>query len=360
MKILNAVTNLNNTPGGEPAAVKAIGDIFGGAKGQKIIQSLIAVKDILDKNIATIPQMSKLNEKSTRTMETESGQAKILGNSLKELSKAFMTAVMGSEDFTGALIKLVNVVKGIEAIFKPLGTTINSVFSNLGFIAGAAFLLNWQKIISIQALISVLLRSRVAFAASGATLGRIFSGTFFASSLVGFATVSSSILLAFTRGGIVQGFKVFGAVLSRSLIAGMGVATLGSAIGGIFSAAVAAVFSPITIIAGIIGKLAGDALTDNYIKAIKDKSDKAAQVMKKIIDGLKGQLSAIDLEVLIKDLTLKQKPGDNEILRQIAALRKQLQKQVEAIKLQANIEVEPLVSFLILVIIIFFTVFWWM
>jgi hypothetical protein len=134
MKILDAVNKLSNTPGGSPAAVAAIGDIFGGAKGQKIIQSLIAVKTILDDNVKIIPNYVRLQEKVARTLESESKQAGILQNNLKEMSKSFITAIAGSEDFTGVIIKLINAIKGVESALKPLGSTIHAIFDNLGFI----------------------------------------------------------------------------------------------------------------------------------------------------------------------------------------------------------------------------------
>jgi TP901 family phage tail tape measure protein len=75
-KIIDKVTELNNTPGGQSASIAAISDVFGGARGIKIVQSLIAVKSILDENNATIPVFSALQEKAKRAMESESGKPK--------------------------------------------------------------------------------------------------------------------------------------------------------------------------------------------------------------------------------------------------------------------------------------------
>jgi len=130
-KILDKVTELNNTPGGQNASIQAIADIFGGARGIKIVQSLVAVKDILDKNIATFPSFTALNQKAGRTLNTESGQARALGNDLKEMGKSFITAVLGTEDFTNALVKLRDVVQGTSSALNLTAETLSTFFGNL-------------------------------------------------------------------------------------------------------------------------------------------------------------------------------------------------------------------------------------
>jgi TP901 family phage tail tape measure protein len=321
-RILDKVTELNNTPGGKSSSIQAIADIFGGARGIKIVQSLVAVKGILDANIATLPSFTALSQKADRTMNSESGQAKILGNNLKEMAKSFITAIAGSEDFTAAIVKLNNVVKGISEGLKPLGTTIKVIFDNLGFIAGAAFLLNFRKIITIQAIAGTLLASQAAVEGAGLFLSYAFSR------------------------GFLTGFKFIGKYAIASIVAGfVGIGAAG--VGGVLAAVVAAIFSPITIIAGIVGKLTADALTENFIRGVEAKNAQAQAVFGKVIDGLRGQLSIADLTVLIEKLTLEQKPGDQAMIRQIGALRSRLQKQVDQSKIiiEPKIEIQPLISF---------------
>jgi len=321
-KIIDKITELNNTPGGQSSAINAIGDIFGGARGIKIVQSLVAVKDILDKNIATLPSFTALSQKADRTMNSESGQAKILGNNLKEMAKSFITAMAGSEDFTAAIVKLNSVVKGISEGLKPLGSTIHAIFDNLGFIAGAAFLLKWRKIITVQAIASSILASQAAVEGAGLFLSYAFSR------------------------GFLTGFKFIGKFAIASIVAGF--AGIGAAgIGGVLAAVVAAIFSPIVIIAGILGKVTADAWTESFVKGIEAKNAQAQAVFGKVIDGLRGQLSIADLTVLIEKLTLEQKPGDQGMIRQIGALRSRLQKQVDQSKIviEPVVEVQPLISF---------------
>jgi len=321
-KILNTIAELNKTPGGQNAAIQAISDIFGGARGIKVVQSLIAVKDILDKNIATLPSFAALNVKVDRTMESESKQAEILSNRIKEMGKSFFTALAGSEDFTGAIVTLNNVVKGLTEGLKPLGSTIHAIFDNLGFIAGGAFLLNWQKIIAIRAIVAPLLASQAALVGAGETLSIAFSY------------------------GFLGGFKLLGKYLVAGVMAGFaGIGAAGA--GGILAAAIAAIFSPITITVGIIGKLTADVFTENLIKGIEAKNKKAQSAFNKLIDGLKGNLSIADLSALIEKMTLKLKPGDLITAREIGALRKRLADQIEKSQFDAKpkVDVEPLISF---------------
>jgi len=131
-RIIDEITRLNATPGGKNAAVQAMADIFGGARGIKIVQSLVAVKEILDKNIATLPSFAALNVKVDRTLNSESKQAEILGNNLKEMGKSFITAIAGSEDFTGAIINLNKAVKATSEGLNSFGTALNLSVTNFG------------------------------------------------------------------------------------------------------------------------------------------------------------------------------------------------------------------------------------
>lgn len=131
-KVIDEITRLNSIPGGKNTAVEAMANIFGGSKGLKIVQSLVAVKDILDKNIATLPSFAALNVKVERTMNSESKQAEILGNNIKEMGKSFITSVAGTEDFTGAIIKINKAVRILSTGLNDLGTSLNLMFTNFG------------------------------------------------------------------------------------------------------------------------------------------------------------------------------------------------------------------------------------
>ena len=321
-KILNKITELNNTPGGKSAAIEAISDVFGGARGIKIVQSLVAVKTILDENVKMLPNYNALNEKVKRTLESESGQAKILGNNLKEAGKSFIIAIAGTEDFTSSLIKLNKAVVQVGEGLKPLGTLINVVFSNFGLIAGAAFLLRFNAAVTVSALFSRLIASTAAIEGIGVMVSWAFSR------------------------GLLVGFKFLGKLAIGSLLTGLAAIGAGGATAAV-GAILAALFSPLAIGAALLGKLIPDIIIDNMRRGIDEKNKKIMEASDKMIDALRGNLAVPELQILIEKLTLEQKPGNKNQAVEIGALRKQLQKQMEATAIQAKVpvEVEPVVSF---------------
>jgi TP901 family phage tail tape measure protein len=323
-KIINKVTELSNTPGGQSAAIAAISDVFGGARGIKIVQSLIAVKDILDKNIATIPSFTALQEKAQRTMETESKQVQVLGNNLTEIGKSFIRAVLGSDDMTKALIKLNDIVTKLGTGLNGLGTVLHAVFSNLGLIAGAAFLIGWQKAKVGQLLLTSMKASAISLESAGTFLS-----------------------FAFSR-GFLTGCKFLGKFAATSIVTGFTGVNLVGALGKI----IAGVFSAPAVIAMVAGKMIIDAFFDGWEKRINEKNNKINELSDTIVNGLKGQLSNIDLTTLIEKLTVELPKDKVDLIKakEIGALRAQLQKQVQAgidsetIKLQPQIDVSPILS----------------
>jgi len=314
-RIIDKIVELNNTPGGKQTAITAMSDIFGGARGIKIVQSLVAVKDILDANIKLLPNFEALNNKVARTLESESGQAKILGNNLTETGKSFVNAIMGAEDFTDSLINLNKIISKISDALLPVGATIHTVFSNLGFIAGTAFILNWSKVVTVGNLLKGLLIGNASLEKIGANLSFTFSK--------GFAN-GLGILAILGRNSIARAFSG---------------ATLGSILGSTFKA----LFSPTVAIWAILGKLAIDSFTEGIIQNRKAANDKAQTAFEQVIAGLRGQLAVPDLKILIEKLTLEQKPGENE--RLLGQLRTNLQKQTEAgVNVDVPINIVPILG----------------
>ena len=324
-KIIDKVTELNNTPGGQSASIAAISDVFGGARGIKIVQSLIAVKSILDENIATIPVFSALQEKAKRAMESESGQAKILGNNFTEMGKSFIRAVAGSDDMTQALIKLNSVVVNLGKGLNVIGTIIHPIFDNLGLVAGAAFIFGWQKAKIGVAIIASFAKYDALFA----TMGGIWAKSFEVGIMVGFRRLGG-LAFAYLKTAFTTGF------------AGLGLA-------GILGKVIAGVFSAPAVIAFVGGQLLIDAFFDGWSKRINEKNSKINELSDKIVDGLKGQLSKVELTALIKKLNIELPEGKNKIA-EIGALRKQLQAQMqkdldaEALKLKPVVEIAPILS----------------
>lgn len=320
-RILNEVVRLNQTPGGQPASIKAISDIFGGARGIKIVQSLVAVKNILDENINTLPNFNALNEKVKRTLETESGQAQILSNNLKEAGKSFIIAFTGSEDFTGAIINLNKAIVSITEPLKTLGVTLRVIFDNLGLIAGTSFVISFLKVVTIEKLFAGIAAQQAAAELLGIKLAFIFSKGW----LVGFKTLGklalSSLATSFATGGII------------------------TSIGTIL----AAIFTPLTIGVAVGGKILGDVLINNWRRRIEERNKEIIDQGDKIIQALKGGLSIPELTALIGKLTLELPKDkiDFTKIKAVAGLRKQLEKQLNFGEIKAGIPVdfEPVISF---------------
>lgn len=131
-RILDKITELNKTPGGQATAVSAIADIFGGARGIKIVQSLVAVDQTLRQNISTIPDFTKLLEKSNRAINTVSGQSRILANNTKELGKDFVNAIIGTDDFTDSLKELNVFVTNLSPRLRVVGNVLGAILAPIG------------------------------------------------------------------------------------------------------------------------------------------------------------------------------------------------------------------------------------
>lgn len=301
-RILAKITDLNNTPGGQSAAIQSISEIFGGARGIKIIQSLVGVKDILDKNIALTGDYNALNEKVTRTLASESKQAQILGNNVKEAGKEFIAAVFGVDGLGNAIKSLSKTIKDLGETIKGTGSIINAVFSNLGLIAGTAFLIRFKAVTTVSALFAGIAAQQGTLALLGGKLAIIFSK------------------------GFVTGLRVLGKLALGSLVSGF----VGVGAAGILGAAVTAIFSPIVLTVGLLGKIAADAFTNEFIRKQRENYDKIENDALQFIDGLRGKLAIPELTQLITVKTSLLKPGDLAGAREIGLLRAQLQKQIDA------------------------------
>lgn len=303
-RILEKITELNRTPGGQNAAIQSISDIFGGAKGIKIIQSLVAVKDILDKNNKLTGDSNALNEKSARTLASASSQAKILANNIKESGKAFIGALLGSDDFADSLKKLNDIVTGLGESLRTTGSVLRAIFDNLGLIAGTAFLLRWRSTVTISALLSSILASRAAVASTGIFLSNIFA-------------------LGFGRGlGILGG--IAGRSISTALL------TARASIAGAATVLAGAALIPFLAVAATAGAIFSSIWSKEQIRKNKEASDAGQLAAQQFIAGLQGKLAIPDLQAVI-DLKVKEvNNGNISAQREVDLLKKQLQKQIDA------------------------------
>jgi hypothetical protein len=308
---LNALQKVNDLKGLE-AAKEALKDIFGGTRSAVPITSLASLYDVLKKNIALTPDVNKLNDSFTDTENVLGNVVARFHTANGEIGKAFINGIVGGENFNASLEKVVETLNKTIKVTENLGTGLNAVFSNLGVIAGAAFLIKFRALLTVSALFGYIARSTTAVTAIGARLAAIFAGGF----LIGMRTLGLSAIASFTAG-----------------LAGASVTT-------VLGAAIAAIFSPITLTVGVVGKILADTLTNNYIKRMAENELKIKESFNTLSQGLQGNLTIPDLIVLIQDLTVKLKPGDLIGAREIGALRKRLKEQIDTSKIEAQVTVK--------------------
>ena len=109
----------------------AMAKIFGGVRGSLPIQALVAMNDLLKENMKYTGDTAFLNQRVKEVLESESGQAKILGNQMATLGRSFVTSVVGGENFAESLKKINDWVTELIPKIEILGNTIHNM-SNFG------------------------------------------------------------------------------------------------------------------------------------------------------------------------------------------------------------------------------------
>lgn len=131
MKVLDQLDKLQKTKDlkGLESAKEALKDIFGGTRSAVPITALAALYDVLKKNIALTPDINNLNNSF---QDTE----KVLGNLVArfhvanaEIGKAFVTGVIGGEDFNASLATIVDTLVALISTAEKTGEILREVFS---------------------------------------------------------------------------------------------------------------------------------------------------------------------------------------------------------------------------------------
>jgi len=289
--------------------VEALSTVFGGEKGTKTINALITAVGTLKNNLNISADADRFNSDVQKVLQTPSGLAKQLGNSLKEAGKAFASSLVNGKDFVSVLQSLNNTVQAITPALSSFATALRTIFQNIGLIAATAFVLNFQKVLTVGAFFgSTFARLQVFVLAQGALLGQI---------------LANGVSTGFVKRFVPQIIGLLGA----RLVAGL--------------ASVAAfLFNPLVAGALIAAKLAADFFTNEFIKGIEKKNAAAQGAFTNLVQGLKGQLASSDLKKLITDLlsgAVKLEPGVDK-QKVILALRK-VQRDIfakEKIKVQVE------------------------
>lgn len=129
MKVLDASEKLSKMPGGEIQVVEKLKDVLGGERGTKIVSSLLAVNDILKENLKVTGDVAKFHNDVNVVLDSESGQAQILGNAFREMGKNFVISTVGAKDFLGALKEINSFVKNTQPIVSNFGNLLHNSFN---------------------------------------------------------------------------------------------------------------------------------------------------------------------------------------------------------------------------------------
>jgi TP901 family phage tail tape measure protein len=130
-KILDITQEMSKTPAGQTQVIEKLSDVLGGQKGTKAVTSLIAMNDVLKKNLSVTGDVTRFHEAVNTVLDSESGQAQILSNSIREMGKSFVTGLVGAKDFVDVLKGLNSAVSGMTPAMKSLGEEIASIGKNL-------------------------------------------------------------------------------------------------------------------------------------------------------------------------------------------------------------------------------------
>lgn len=103
MKVLDAVQGLDKGSQVAEQTANAIGKIFGGVRGMEAVLALKALREEMLKNIQTVGGVDKLNESYDDVNKTLSRLITQFHNLNREIGKAFVTSVIGADDFAGAI-----------------------------------------------------------------------------------------------------------------------------------------------------------------------------------------------------------------------------------------------------------------
>lgn len=138
LKVTQASSDLGDSFEAVVERSSVLSEVFGGVRGSLPIQALTALNDVLKENANLSADSGELNEGYEEQTRTVNRLAERFQNLNKELGKAFVTGIVGGDDFKDSLQTIVNVQKDLINDLQILGTTLRGVaggFRDLGVIA---------------------------------------------------------------------------------------------------------------------------------------------------------------------------------------------------------------------------------
>lgn len=126
-KVISAIEELSKKD--IVGATAAITELFGGVKGAKPVRALISDLGRLRDNLNVRADVDEYNKAVENMTKQPFKQIEIFHNLNKEIGKAFVTGVIGADNFDGALIKINHTLDAIRKNAENFGTAIRESFT---------------------------------------------------------------------------------------------------------------------------------------------------------------------------------------------------------------------------------------
>jgi len=123
--VLKALKELNEID--ELAATKAVQQLFGGVRGAQAVQALIAIDDVLEENLKRTGDIEKFNKALEEVTNTVSRQSDRFGELKTNIFRAFVTGIVGGDDFADSLKTVNDSLEDSIDIVSLWGETLNDI-----------------------------------------------------------------------------------------------------------------------------------------------------------------------------------------------------------------------------------------
>jgi len=107
---------------------ETLGDLFT-IRGTEVLAGLTALETILKENIALTPDVDKFNQTFEDLSQTTNRLVARFTNLNKEIGRAFVTGLVGGDDFDNTMQKLISTQTKLLAQINNIGVTLREVFT---------------------------------------------------------------------------------------------------------------------------------------------------------------------------------------------------------------------------------------
>lgn len=129
LRVIEQIDILNQTSKLAPEATEAIAEIFGGVRGGQPIRALVALREELLKNIELLPDLGKFGDSFKEAQGVLGTVVARLRTTNAEIGKAFLTGLLGADEFNEALEKVVKKLQEIQENAEGFGRVIQGTFN---------------------------------------------------------------------------------------------------------------------------------------------------------------------------------------------------------------------------------------